>query len=158
MTDLFGKEVIRAIGLYQPFASLMLHGKIETRWVNNGRKPPFPLGKYLIYSCKTPYADGAFRHIMNKAEYGKCIDLKQSDDSFNLNGYAICLLDFIKIIDPVPPGIEDKTFVSYMSPGVVNRRVGIVASNVQRIKPFKFKGKQGISFLTEEQKQQIQII
>lgn len=55
MTDLFDNEInykIRTLGFYQPFGSLMLHGKVETRWVRKGKKPPFPLGKYLFYTTK----------------------------------------------------------------------------------------------------------
>lgn len=47
-------EIIRTLGFYQPFCSLMFHGKKETRWVRKGKKPPFPLGKYLFYSTKNP--------------------------------------------------------------------------------------------------------
>lgn len=43
---------IRTLGFYQPFGTLMLHGKIETRWVKVGKKPPFPEGKYLFYSTQ----------------------------------------------------------------------------------------------------------
>lgn len=47
-----GNIEIRTLGFYQPFCSLMFHGKLETRWVRKRRKPPFPLGQYLFYSTK----------------------------------------------------------------------------------------------------------
>ena len=47
-----GAGKIRTLGFYQPFGSLMLHGKIETRWVRKGKKPPFPLGKYIFYTTQ----------------------------------------------------------------------------------------------------------
>lgn len=37
--------MIRTLVIYQPYATLMGHGKLETRWVKHGRKPPFPRGK-----------------------------------------------------------------------------------------------------------------
>ena len=54
MSDLFGEnnEVIRTLGFYQPYCTAMLHGKVETRWIIEGRTPPMPLGKYLLYSTK----------------------------------------------------------------------------------------------------------
>lgn len=66
MSDLFGNEKIRTLGLYQPYASLMLHGKIETRWVEDGKKPPFPIGKYLIYSTKQDSSMQSFLAISGK--------------------------------------------------------------------------------------------
>lgn len=56
---------IRTLGLYQPYATLMMppYNKIETRWVKAGKKPPFPLGQYLIYSTKKAYPTKEVKEI-----------------------------------------------------------------------------------------------
>jgi hypothetical protein len=159
-------ETIRTLGLYQPFAGLMLHGKIETRFVRNGRKPPFPLGKYLIYSTLKSYDvygggivyAGGLDNICTPEQIHQILDLMNSDaPAFNTFGSALMLADLAYIIDPITPDIEN-TFVQYVAPDSTHRRVGLVFENVQRIKPFAFKGKQGIGFLTDEQRAQIEII
>lgn len=165
MIDLFGNEKIRTLGLYQPFATLMLYGKIETRWVNYPKKAPFPLGKYLIYSTQRCYdffeaeqmmgeeVDLAHRHFKTEINYGKGTINPETKDF--ILGHAICLGDLVHILDPITPDIHH-TFVEYMAP-CTRRRVGLAFENMQRIEPFKFKGKQGVGILTEEQKKLIKI-
>lgn len=157
MKDLFNHEVIRTLGMYWPFSVMMLHGKIETRWVRNGKKPPFPLGKYLIYTTKKGY---------NTDELLECemITLEQYDEIKKalytekiIFGIPLCIGDLVEIIDPIMPDTPN-TFVSYQAPDVCNRRVGLVFKNVKRVKTFELKGKQGIGFLTEEQKSKLEII
>jgi hypothetical protein len=156
-------EIIRSLGFYQPFGSLMLHGKIETRWVRVGRKPPFPIGKYLLYST-----------------LGSC-DLKSleswcTDDNMNdidaalrnettrtFYGYALAV-GILKDVSPMVKEQEKECFVEYKGVQIKgDEKKGfhpyqqncLYFLNVQRIKPFNFKGKQGVGILTEEQKKQI---
>ncbi len=158
-------EVIRTLGLYQPFASLMLHGKIETRLVTIDWKPPFPLGKYLIYSTKKFYHPEDCKHVMgNYYDYANRIlhNEKFHEPTIDLRGYALCLGDLVSIADPIRPCKE--TFVDL--PAVVMdihnypawRRVGLVFENMKRIKPFPFKGKQGIGFLSDADKDKIKFV
>src|SRR6478609_1851248 len=139
-------EVIRTLGLYQPFAALMAFGKVETRFVKQGRKPPFPLGKYLIYSCKKGYdtLGGGLINICTPAQEEKIEELLMANDFlFCEFGSALVIGDLVRIIDPLTPDVEN-TFVDYIPPDEKERRVGLIFENVSRIKPFPFKGKQGI--------------
>lgn len=153
-------EKTRTLGLYQPFASLMAYGKIETRFVRNGKKPPFPLGQYLIYSCRKFYDvdEGGLDEISTPEQIAKIVELQNSDDLFFCEfGSAIVLCDLTKIIDPLTEDIQN-TWVKYVAPDSCYRRVGLVFENVKRIVPFDFKGKQGIGFLSDEDFEKIVII
>ncbi len=166
MTDLFGNEKIRTLGLYQPFATLMLHGKVETRWVETGRKPPFPLGKYLIYSCQKEYDMDLIDQLAGKYtnEIDRLIDENLNSNNCWLVGEAGAIGDMVKIIDPLLPSMDLKTFVDDgwrkvdCKAGKTYRRVGLVFENMKAIKPFSFSGKQGIGFLKEEQRKLIKFI
>lgn len=168
MKNLFGEETIRTLGLYQPFATLMLHGKVETRFVTYPKKAPFQFGKYLIYSTIKCYDFDEAMDLMGDQEAeARVIFRKEFEmghagtihpDTRNLLlGHAIGIGDLIEIIDPITPDNNVKTFVEYVEP-CSRRRVGLVFENMRRIKPFPFKGKQGIGFLTPEQKQLIEFV
>jgi len=164
-------QKIRTLGLYQPFATLMLHGKIETRLVSSyfcpernkviDKKPPFPLGKYVIYSTQKFYRIWQSVAIMGR--FSKhAFDTIKGDPTEHLKGYAIAIGDLVKIIDPIEP--QQSTFVD-LQPYEYDihnyptaRRVGLVFENMRRIKPFKFKGKQGIGFLSKEDEEKIKFI
>jgi len=166
MKNLFGEETIRTIGLYQPYATLMLHGKVETRWVYHTKKAPFPLGKYLIYSTKKAYSGSEFAHIAGDHTVD-AIKLVEHDPSINLNGYGLCIGDLVRVVPLNGWEAMINTFVDppmrYMTsiePFTLDGRVlwGLYFENMRRIKPFPFKGKQGIGFLTAEQKQLIEFV
>ncbi len=151
---------IRTLGLYQPFAALMAFGKIETRFVRQGRKPPFPLGKYLIYACRKGYSvlDGDLVNICTPAQADQIEELLMENDFlFCEFGSALMIGDLVSIIDPLTNVIES-TFVDYIPPDEKERRVGLVFENMRRIKPFPFKGKQGIGFLSDEDKAKIEYL
>ena len=165
--DLFGYEKIRTLGLYQPFATLMLHGKVETRWVIYGKKAPFPLGMYLIYSCQKAYDMDFIEGLTGKytREIDELIESNLSGKNCWLTGEAGAIGRLVSIIDPLTPGF--KTFVddgqyekSEYKRGarVYYRRVGLVFEDVKSIKPFEFKGKQGVGFLDDKYKSQIEFI
>lgn len=154
---------IRTLGLYQPFAGLMLHGKIETRMVIIDRKPPFPFGKYLIYATKKEYHPSDVKHIAGRY-YNSVVEIQRKDpETFKILGMGICVGDLVEIIDPVERW-NQKTFVDLpaIEYDVHNwperRRVGLVFQNVERIKPFEIKGKQGIGFLSDAEVDKIEII
>lgn len=161
-------EPIRTLGLYQPFASLMMHGKIETRWIRKGRKPPFPLGKYLIYATKKPYGLPELSQIAGN-QYDR---IKQIIHGTRVEyGKALCVGDLVKIIY-VLPGMEKETFVDchkttrikYLKTNVAPIEVhqvmiGLIFENVRRIKPFPFEhGKQGIGFLQPQDVEKIEYV
>jgi hypothetical protein len=163
--NLFGDEIIRTLGLYQPYASLMLHGKIESRWVKKGKKAPFPLGKYLIYSTKKAYSQKEFEHVAgDKAKHAW--KLLENESTVSLNGYAICIGDLVKV-EPMSATMEHKAFIDTpidewqsAEPIIINYHLlwALHFENIQRISPFLFKGKQGVGILTKEQHKFIQIL
>lgn len=159
---------IRTLGLYQPYASLMLHGKVESRWVKAGKKPPFPLGKYMIYSTKKSYSEKEFKHISGGC-YRYAVVLLEDESTKNLNGYAIAVADLVEVTTfgqstgmPENRAFVDTPMDQWESndPITIDGHVltALVFENVKRIKPFPFKGKQGVGFLTEEQVSKIEII
>jgi len=154
------KEIIRTLGLYQPFASLMLHGKIETRWCRVGKKPSFPLGKYVLYSTKKPY-DG-FELVSISG--GECLmnipKVLKDDKTKNLNGYTLGLFNLVKI-EPMTKEMEAKCFVNYKPPiqrkdkKGVTHKYQLMALHFELMEAFEqpevFRyGKQGVGILQNE--------
>lgn len=155
MQDLFGNHFIRSLGLYQPYASLIFtHDKLETRWVINGKKPPFPKGKYMIYACKRAYAPHEVRHIS-----GGYLDpdIWIADPRYCLTGMPLGIADLVDVYDM---GWEDQeqAFVELNRDVIGSRQVILEFQNKQRIKPFPYKGKQGVGILTPEEIAQIELI
>lgn len=169
MKDLFGEETVRTLGLYQPFATLMGHGKIETRWVQAGRMAPFPEGTYLLYSTQKAYTDNEFGNIAGEwAADGW--ELAWQDDTLQLDGYALWVGKLVKR-SYLQPNERMNAFVGYPSQYFDGSKYysfnekgdpiylwGLHFENVKRIKPFIFKGKQGVGILTKEQKELIEFV
>lgn len=157
--NLFGEtnEVIRTLGFYQPFGSLMLHGKIETRKVQNGRRPPFPFGKYLFYTTKAKLPEDRL--------YGWCgesivQDIRltlANEPTKDLHGYAIAIGE-LKTYYPM--SFEDEVNCFVRKGRYLDKTTWCLEfANVQRIKPFEFKfGKQGVGFLPESEKYKIFLV
>lgn len=157
------QEVIRTIGLYQPYATLMLHGKIETRWVAQGKKAPFPQGKYLIYSTKKAYSWDNFKEL--SGEYFEKAMRILNNESMP-NGVALCIADLVKV-ESAYPLLMPETYVGLERIGeqldddatdiVINGQKlrFLHFQNVKRIKPFPFKGKQGVGFLQDADRDKI---
>lgn len=165
-------EKIRTLGLYQPYASLMLHGKIESRWVEEGKKPPFPLGKYLIYSTKKSYSVEEFKHVAGDY-YNDARNIITREETSTLNGYAICMGDLVKReklgYNQLPKAFVDinitmvkmgKEDIDWYKEIIVDGRQlwGLHFENVKRIKPFEFKGKQGVGFLSRVDQMRIEYV
>ncbi len=157
-------SVIRTIGLHQPYAGLMLHGKIETRWVIVGKKAPFPIGKYMIYATGTMYTRKQISNVSGD-QYDHVLEYACSlftDPKEFQCSQPLCLADLVLVRDMTE--LDSKlAFVQYRPPyrddkGKTRRLVALSFTNHQRIEPFPFKGKQGVGFLTAEQKQLIKIV
>lgn len=161
-TDLFGNndnEVIRTLGFYQPFGTAMLHGKIETRWVRVGKKPPFPLGKYMLYTTQKECSQATLLDWCGPMIAAKLLFAVRADRTEHLNGYGICFGNLVKI-EPMRPDQENECFVKYM--GIIERpdKNGVMHKyqqqclyfeNIVRIEtPFIYKGKQGTGFYKPE--------
>lgn len=159
MIDLSSNEPIRTLGLYQPYAGLMLHGKIETRWVKKDRKPPFPPGIYLIYSTQKAYTRHEFRTIAGQSGFDKAKIHMDFDHKLRLNQYGLMLAVLPEggVYD-MTPNDSEAAFVEYCEEQFY-RLVCLKFEQQTPIKPFKFeKGKQGIGFLSAEDRNKIQLI
>src|SRR5690348_11535546 len=103
--NLFGvkeDEIIRTLGFFQPFCTAMLHGKIETRWIRKGRKPPMPLGKYLLYSTKKRCSNADLFNWCGPEILNELYTEINNDLTKQYDGYALCIGDLIKV-EPLTP-------------------------------------------------------
>lgn len=147
---------IRTLCWYQPFAFLMLHGKIETRLVKKGKKPPFPLGTYVGYAAKKSLSIEESLAIMGEENYER-MDRLSSLDTWACNtGNALFMGDLVEI-RKMQPEDEAATFVKYEEHPTHDRWC-LIFQNIKRLMPFEIKGKQGVGFLTEEEKQKLVIV
>lgn len=151
-------NIIRTLGFYQPFCSLMFHGKLETRWVRKGRKPPFPLGRYLFYStinkCENPtlyqWCGAEIRLTIEETLAG---DITRFMNQMSL-GYGTLVN-----IWPMAKEDEPRAFVKFIGEQIKVDKNGkehvyvqyiLEFEDVERIdQPYKFmEGKQGVGRLT----------
>mgnify|MGYP001036189806 CR=1 FL=1 len=128
-----------------------------TRWVKKGKKPPFPLGKYLIYSTKKAYADYEFKFIAGD-EYLNAKKHLINESTVSLNGFALCTGELIELVNATEPESSweafVRTFVDYKPDPEYDLWL-LRFDNIQRITPVPFKGKQGVGILTNAQKKQL---
>lgn len=155
-------QQVRTIGFYQPFGSLMLHGKIETRWVMTGKKPPFPKGKYVFYTTQKPCAQHT---LFDWCGHEIMYNINNTLENDNTRGLNKCIIGYGDLVDvrKLMPEDEPKAFVKYIGTkdfetdkGIVNKtQWALVFENVTAITPMLFiengksLGKQGIGFLPE---------
>jgi hypothetical protein len=168
---------IRTLGLYQPYAGLMLHGKIETRWVRMGKTPPFPLGDYVIYSTQKAYKHEEFKEIVG-SQYNRAYDLIICGGSeFHITGHIIAK-GTLYAIERMVPELCKNAFVEppadkfYKETGTyIDKRYDPITGQttlytlwamyfkkVLPVEPFPFKGKQGVGFLSPEDEAKIKLI
>lgn len=137
---------IRALSWRQPYADLMLAGKIETRsWKTNYR------GWVLICSSKKPYNIGQIEAISGFDGLERIIDLTQDRDILKqLCGYAIAI-GYLSDCRKMTPEDEETCFVKY-HPALYCH----VYENVQMLpQPFPWQGKLGWRIVPDEVKHQI---
>jgi len=170
MTDLFGntettnmKDAIRTLGFYQPFGSLMFHGKIETRWVMKGRKPPFPLGRYAFYTTRKWCDNKTLIEWCGNEIASNIKSILKNDVTKNMDETLLGYGDLIKFY-PMSEVDEQKCFVKYAGErefevsgkNVIKKQWCLLFDNVIRIHPIRYffngksLGKQGIGFLHPE--------
>lgn len=131
----------------QPFAALMLHGKIETRtWPTKYR------GWVLICAGKAILKSNQIKEMSGNAQGNRAIMKIINEQIIEDTGNAIAIG---KLIDcrPMTPEDADACFVAY--------RQGLwchVYSNVKAIEPIPWKGAQGWRNVPDEVKRQIKII
>lgn len=160
-------ERILATSWKQPYADMMLYGKIETRlWPTKYR------GLVLICSSLHSYSDHELAEISGDGYLFKFVQLVNKDYSAKfLRGHAIAIG---RLVNCRPMNLKDeaRTLVKYKAPCTTTecrgklRQYKIVErhiwcheyEDVTPIKPFPWKGTQGWKELTEEDKLQIDII
>ena len=146
-TDLFGHLAIRALSWKEPYATLMLHGKIETRrWATTYR------GLVLICASKTPYTYRQTESISGEKQLKRMYALFQFAISPLHCGYAIAIGELVDCRH-MRPEDEDKCFVRHYSDLYCH-----VYANVRPIQPIEWKGSQGWRVLSEEQKARIHLL
>lgn len=153
---------MRSLGFYQPFGELMLYDKTETRWVRDGKKPPFPLGRYLFYTAKKELEDEVMDewcgHEIFHNEILATLPVLPPEKNHLLRGYAIATAELVEIFKLGPN--DKKTFVKYVGTKtetikgkeVTKVQWGLRFENVQAIVPFEWRfGKQGIGFVPDSE-------
>ena len=158
MVDIFGQEPIRALSWKEPYLSLMLHGKTETRtWNTNYR------GLVLMCGSLAPYP---FEVVNNKIsgshQTNRIWETLDYDSNFKTK-YCGKAAAIGRLVDcrPMTKADEDKCFVQYKEPWFEmksnkNKITGIIKitnkqkklfchiyEDVREIKPFDWKGSQG---------------
>lgn len=129
-------EEIRALTIKQPYASLMLYDKFETRkWKTAYR------GIVLICAGKKDFANEELPQITRDIISFRKLNL---NGLWNYSGHAIAIG---RLIDcrPMLPEDEAKCFYPYSPDLYCHVYVG-----VQRIEPFPYKGGLGLRKLEDE--------
>lgn len=150
---------MRTLGLYQPFASLMFHGKIETRWVKEDKKPPFVEGEYLIYSTIRFFNPYELFNMCGPDIVHNIQRTLEGDISRFRNKTA---LGIGRLIDVrlMRPDDEQMAFVKYKGwkvetidgIAVTKRQWCLIFEEVKRINEFEWKfGKQGVGKVPESE-------
>lgn len=139
---------MRALSWKQPYASLMLHGKIETRsWYTSYRGP------VLICSSKSSYREDEIFRISGEKGAQRIFNFLNENGIKEPRGKAIAVGE---LVDCRRMTEEDEaaTFVK------LDGRVLYchVYANVRAIEPFEWRGAQGWRTLSEEEKQKIKFL
>ena len=130
-------EKIMGLSWKQPFASLMLHGKIETRtWKTNYR------GLVLICASQSPYSNNMVFQICGEKQFQRIQKVLQNETL--VFGCAIAIG---RLVDcrPMQSDDEDKCFVRY-NPDLFCH----IYEDVKAIEPIPLKGKQGWMTINSE--------
>lgn len=136
MTNFFGEPTYRLLTWKQPFASLMLHGKIETRtWPTRYR------GLVLIHAGAGVFSPTELLELCG-AELQAEIDRRlKNEPTRHLSGMALAVGELVDC-RPMQRGDEGPCFVKYDPARWLH-----VYQNVQRIEPFPLKGNQSFATL-----------
>jgi hypothetical protein len=145
-----------ALSWKEPYGTLMLHGKTETRtWETKYR------GLVLICLSKLPYKYPIIEQISGKYQYERLIKLLNTDKSMNkhwINGRFVNLygkaIAIGKLIDcRMKKEDEEKAFVKYY-PDLYSW----VFEDVTPIEPLPWKGSLGFREVTQEEKKKIMLL
>ncbi len=140
-------EKMLALSWKEPFASLMLHGKIETRtWKTNYR------GWVLICASQKEYPWNTVLDISGEKQFERITELIIAGKLISNPGFAIAIGKLVACY-PMTTIQEDKCFVEY-HPDLWSH----VYEDVHPIKPFPWKGTQWWKEVSFEIKEGIQVL
>lgn len=140
-------QPLRALSWKEPFASLMLHGKIETRtWKTNYR------GWVLICASKVSYDTDQVMRISGLNQTNRIIEVIEYNSLLTSPGNAIAIGRLV-LCRKMTPDDEDRCFVEYQ-PGLLCH----IYEHVQPIEMFPWKGSQGWGVVPEGIRKSIRII
>jgi hypothetical protein len=134
-----------ALSLKQPYAELMLHGKIETRpWNTNYR------GWVLICISKIGYTWEQIIRISGDYQVNR---MRQFIDFSHIHAHGTAIA-IGKLTDcrPMQPRDENRCFVKY------GDLYCHVYTDVRAIEPFEWKGSQGWKEVSQEIRDQIKFL
>ncbi len=125
---------MKALSFKQPYAWLMLHGKIETRpWDTQYR------GQVLICASARAFSWDQVEDISGEWQFGRILKLMQDHNTtrpLQPDGVAIAVGELVDT-HPMYPHDEDQAFVQ-----LDTRLYSHIYANVRPIQPFPFKGAQ----------------
>lgn len=139
--DLFGNyhiEPIHYLTWHQPFASLMLHGKKETRPAITCVR-----GTVLILASQNAYIEPVLRDMCGDRLLSLINETLKNEPTRDLRGMAIAIANLTGC-RAMTQADEKTCFVRWM-PGKYIWEF----TDVKRIKPFHMKGKQGWGILSD---------
>ena len=145
-------NTLRALSWKEPYATLMLHGKIETRkWKTDYR------GLVLICATQKPFAIEKIKNIAGDEQYIRIVKLyyKYKYRLSRSLGNAIATGELVDC-RPMTERDEDACFVQWIEPWFEEVKLASgntktvkkqlwchIYENIKPIEPFVFKGKQG---------------
>jgi hypothetical protein len=146
---------MKIITLWEPWASFVARGfkKWETRsWPTNHR------GSLAIHAAKTAQELYGARLLMSAAGIIKSLDdpddFPKEDHEWPLGKIiAVCKIADCLRVEDVNPTPMEKALGNY-SPG----RYAWILEGVQRVKPFAYRGMQGLKDLTAEIEQKLEYV
>lgn len=136
--DLFGYEPIRALSWWQPFGTAMLYDKVEMRnWTTSYR------GLVLICTTRKPFdkqpLERRSQYVISEKWQDRLNSIMEAEmlveyPTSILNGYAIA----IGKLSEVRPSMEnDMSYYNHSTTDIAHRYI-----NINRIRPFHYKGSQ----------------
>lgn len=140
-------EKIMALSWKEPYATLMLHGKIETRtWNTNYR------GLVLICASKVTYTKSTVIGISGESQFNRLSNILTEDTSYPRLSIAIAV-GYLMDCRPMKKSDENSCYVQYYPDLFCH-----IYKDVKPIHTFPWKGTQGWKQLTEEDIKKIKFI
>ncbi len=138
---------VRALSWKQPFATLMAHGKVETRlWDTKYR------GIVLMCCSKKSYRQYEVLSITGDKQFERIGNTINLSRQYSVTEGKAILIGRLAHTQRMQPVDEDRCFVKYN-----DKLFCHIYTDVTHIMPFEWKGSQGWRILSTEQKQLIKI-